>query len=304
MIEESIIICGVVKNCGNRLKFNIDLALDTGKRFRKFKIIIYENNSTDNTKDVLRLYENCDDMVIISEDISPEKMRAESKIWAYTEITGSDHPCRIEQICNARNIVINEFNKPGYNKYKYVMWIDMDSQGWDIDGIADSFNCKNDWDVVYANGIERGAYYDYYALRADNYLFGPEIIGDYFWNNIKRSTFHFSGLMRVYSAFGGLGIMKKNIFKTFKYDCIVNDDVKKFYREHIAASNTEKIKLELIAKPCTKFPGGYKDAVANIFWKNNSGYDAPVICEHVAFNLALYNNDYRIYMNPNMIYKR
>ena len=29
------------------------------------------------------------------------------KLWAYTEITGSEHPCTVEMITNARNKIIN-----------------------------------------------------------------------------------------------------------------------------------------------------------------------------------------------------
>lgn len=75
-----------------------------------------------------------------------------SKIWAYTAVTGSDHPCRIEQICDARNKVPDVINKPDYDTYTYVIWIDFDSDGWEIQGILDSFAKKDEWDVVYANG--------------------------------------------------------------------------------------------------------------------------------------------------------
>ena len=44
-----------------------------------------------------------------------------SRIWTATFRTGSDHPCRIEQISNARNKVVEEFNKPEYDSYDYVI---------------------------------------------------------------------------------------------------------------------------------------------------------------------------------------
>ena len=63
-------------------------------------IIIYENNSTDKTKELLKEY-NSDKypkICILSEDIPYEVIKQNSRIWTATFRTGSDHPCRIEQI--------------------------------------------------------------------------------------------------------------------------------------------------------------------------------------------------------------
>ena len=79
--------------------------------FEKYKIIIYENNSTDATKNILQKYIDNDSFKIIMEDIPEDKIKFQSKAWAYTEITGSDHPCRMEQIANARNKIIEECKK-------------------------------------------------------------------------------------------------------------------------------------------------------------------------------------------------
>jgi hypothetical protein len=38
------------------------------------------------------------------------------------------------------------------------------------------------------------------------------------------------------------------------------------------------------------------------YWKNNSGYDKPVICEHVAFNFSLIQDGYEVSINPRMLY--
>ena len=49
------------------------------------------------------------------------------------------------------------FNKSEYDNYDYVIWIDLDSNGWKLDGIIDCFNKKNDWDSVCKSVLE---YYD------------------------------------------------------------------------------------------------------------------------------------------------
>jgi len=304
-INENVIVCGLVKDCEKTLEYNISLALNVVDLFEMGKLIIYENNSKDNTKTILNKYKEHEKMLIISEDIDKETIKQNSKIWAYTEITGSDHPCRIEMICNARNKVLAEISKPHYDDYTYVIWIDMDSNGYNLKGIETSFLSKQNWDVVYANGIEKGSYYDLYALRTRDFAYGPEIIGEYFWKNIKKVTIQYKGsFIPVYSAFGGIGIYKKEIFKKYKYDCIVNDQLEIFYSNYLRENTISATMEKIIENPDQKFPSGYKSKKSCIFWKSNSGYDKPVVCEHVCLNLALVNDGYRIFINPLMIYKR
>ena len=303
MNQTNAIICGVIKNSVDKLVANMNLAIKTGEQFNMYKIVIYENNSTDGTKDLLKKYETNQNIKIISEDIDPERIKETSRIWSYKEVTGSDHPCRIEQIANARNRVIDEIVKPEYDNFTHVIWIDLDSSGWLIEGIGDSFAQSAPWDVIYANGINPNhTYYDMYAFRGLEHLcFGPEIVGEHFWNNLKSNLNFLNepALIPVCSAFGGIGIFKKEIFQKHRYDCIVNPAVKTFYKSIISKSEIYK---ELIENPDTKFPNGYMEE--NIFWKSNSGYDKPVVCEHVCLNLDLYNNGYKMFINPKMVYFR
>jgi len=309
-INSKVIICGVVKNCVGKISPNIKLAIQTGELFDSYKILIYENNSNDGTKEVLYQYsynkKKYKNIYIISEDIDYETIKKNSKVWSYKEVTGSDHPCRIEQICNARNKLVDEINKAEYNYYDYVIWIDFDSNGWSLEGIVDSFNKKKYWDIIYANGIEQNkTYYDVYALRGLNTYLGPEIIGEEFWKNITYTELSGNQLIPVYSAFGGIGIFKKKIFKKYRYNFIINDNVKNFYRKYLNETKLDDSTKEIIKNSEKKFPYGTIDEInSNIFWKSNSGYNNIVVCEHVCLKLELYNNGYKIFINPNMVYLR
>lgn len=202
-----------------------------GNFFKDYKVVIYENNSTDNTKSILKGYVS-DKIKIIMEDIDINKEN--STIWAYTKITGSDHSCRIENISNARNKVIEEINKEMYNDFAVVIWIDLDGNGFDVKNVVDSVNMiLNENKIVFANSPH---YYDYYALRTcnDSYLFGPEIIGDVFWSRLGHFSLNSNGpLCEVLSAFNGIGIYPKKAFLNKKYDFIVNDDIKDIYKKNI-----------------------------------------------------------------------
>ena len=303
-INESVLICGVVKNVGNPLIHNINSAIKMGEiLFTDYRILIYENNSTDNTKEILNNFSLHPKIVIQSEDIDLET-KSNFKLWAYTEITGSNHPCRMELISNARNKLVDEMNREKYDDFGYVIWIDFDSNGWEYNGILDCFSVQNKekWDVVFANNPTN--YYDMYAYRGENNLFGPEIIGEIFWTNMPRFQIPKNdGLIPVYSAFGGLGIYKKEVFKTHRFDFVVNNTIQEVYKQ-ILDKYPFLNKEDIISKEDIKFPGGFYDNKTGIFWKSNSGYNGPVVCEHVGLNFALIHSGYRLFINPNIMYYR
>jgi hypothetical protein len=303
----NVIICGVVKNAEAHLTNNIQLARQLGVKCDKYKIIIYENNSIDTTKKILSMYENRDDFEIIMEDIDDETIKKESKIWAYKAVTGSDHPCRIEQIAKARNKLITEIKKDKYADYNYVVMIDFDAKFFLPDGIFKSLQLvkKNRKRVIYANSYD---YYDYYALRSAHSefnLFGPELMGDFFWQKMNAMRLKINPdsteLVPVYSAFNGIGVYDKKVFTSYKYDALLTPDVKTVYKNMAATHKEvyEKYK-PILQSECSKFIGG--ESTPEFFWKNNSGYDKPVVCEHVAFNFALLNAGYEIVINPGMLY--
>lgn len=303
----NVVICGVVKNAANHLRDNIDSAIELGKQCNRYKIVIYENNSTDSTKSILSDYNSRPEFHILSEDIATETIKRESKIWAYTKVTGSDHPCRIEQISNARNKLVNELQKPIYDDFNYVVMIDFDSKMFIIDGILDSLRLvkENRNRVIYANSLK---YYDYYALRsphADYSMFGPELMGEHFWQLMSTEPLKIdpssSTLVPVYSAFNGIGVYDKAIFASHFYDALPTAAVKDEYKKiaNVHPESYAKYK-SILHNSCPKFPSGEIDEL--FYWKSNSGYDKPVICEHVAFNFSLLADGCEIYINPRMLY--
>jgi hypothetical protein len=310
MMQEKVIICGVVKNAGNYLEKSLELCIEISKKFSHSKIVIYENNSEDNTKSILQQYSDNPKFKIISEDISYDYIKKSSQVWAFTKVTGSDHPCRIEQISNARNKVLDEIRKLEYDNYDYVIWIDLDTTIFSTD-IERSFDNKEQWDVLYANGMDyNGVYYDMYAYRDKNEnALGPEIIGDYYWDNIHKKSFkipsHSSELIPVVSAFGGLGIYKKQIFNDLSFGYIVSPEIEAYYLNLLSQQTLPHAIKDIIQLPCKKFPGGYTTMygdASTIYWKNNSGYDNVVICEHAYLNMVLHNMKFRKYIDPKIVY--
>ena len=60
----------------------------------------------------------------------------------------------------------------------------------------------------------------------------------------------------------------------------------------------------IISKEDGKFPGGVYNEKTGIYWKSNSGYNGPVVCEHIGLNFALIQSGYRLFINPNIMYYR
>lgn len=303
----NVIICGVVKNVAKHLLVNIERAVELGKRCDKYAIVLYENNSTDGTKSILNAFQTNPYVKVMSEDIDSDTLKRNSKVWAYTKVTGSDHPCRIEQISNARNKLVDELEKNIYEDFNYVVMIDFDARTFSVEGILDSLRLVKEQRnrIIYANSEK---YYDYYALRSahcEYNLFGPELMGEYFWKlstvqplQIKPTQ---TNLVPVYSAFNGIGVYSKDIFSSHFYDVLPNEAVKTVYKKIANEQPLAYAKFKsVLQSSCQKFPGGERDEM--FYWKNNSGYDKPVLCEHVAFNFALINAGCEIYINPRMLY--
>jgi hypothetical protein len=324
VINQKVIICGVVKNAEEFIKTSIGICINTGELFEDYRIIVYENNSTDKTKEILNSLKDgsCKNKLrVISETIDNETIKRSSKIWAYTKITGSDHPCRMEQIANARNKLLEEIKKPDYNNFSYIIMIDLDTNYLDTNGIIDSFNNHKleSWDVIYANGIDKyGYYYDKYALRCHSnlFLFGAELYGDDFYLRRNNTIIKFEEdekLVSVLSAFGGIGIYKKEVFNECYYQSLIDKSIVDFYSNLLSNLPEGAIPIDLMnlfEKPCNKFSGGFVSNYRNnhtgemkhLYWKKCNGYNQPCLCEHVYLNINLVKRGYKIFINPKLYY--
>lgn len=297
----NVIIATVIKDVAPYLENHIRKTLALGERLKAhWKLVIYENNSKDKTKNILEKYKNHPHCKIISEDLSSEDIRKNSKIWAYTKITKSDHPCRIEQICNARNKLLNELSKPEYDTYNIVVFLDFSLKEWNLHGLLEAITLvwTNKKLVLCGNSYP---YYDFYALRASYSplrLLGPELIGSSFWTTMKKTPFQPS--TNIYSAFNGVGVYPKEILHNFRYDCLVTPSIRSFYQT-ILSNHPELNHLykTILTQEDPSFPGGTKDTFC--VWKNNSGYDQPVICEHISLNAHLLEQQYQLRIYPNLL---
>ena len=58
--EATLIVCSIVRNAEKGLRNNIPVIDELCKYFKDYRIIVYENNSIDKTKEILRKWHNKD----------------------------------------------------------------------------------------------------------------------------------------------------------------------------------------------------------------------------------------------------
>ncbi len=208
---KSIVIIGTTRNSEIYLDSVFDNIYQITSHFDKYNIIVYENDSLDNTKDKLKKICNSDSNI-------------EYIIEARIDIL---YPLRTQRLEYIRNkllkIAINNFNN-----YDYLLIMDLD----DVNSTKDIsstflriFDYEDDiWDIQAIN--QRKIYYDIWALRIKNVLEYDcwQKVNEEIKKNIplEESTYRHvtrfqnlfnncSNLIPVESAFGGAAIynMKK-----------------------------------------------------------------------------------------------
>ena len=294
-IEKKILVLGVIKDgekVFNNSKQNIQKLV---RNFLDYRVIVYENNSLDNTKILYSNWANEDQKVVfLSENLTS------SFLQNYTPRKGD---FRCEFIARARNIVLQKAMSSEYDDFDYIMMSDLDEfEPWDVNEIINSIeNPDFEWDCISANGS-----YDLYTIRSDEFRLNPELIGWSLWISLqpKIGRLYASVLskldwVKVESAFGGLAIYRRDSIKGCSYKGLFSPD----YVKRLISVNYRK---DLLYK---ENPSFYEKIIKKnlsylVKWKS-TGFDLsylPVDCyasDHVQFHYQMIENGHdKIYVNP------
>lgn len=214
MKKYSVIFGGTVRNSEKFMKINLENIDKCGLLFKSYATVIYENDSSDATRQVLNDNKKNNYYYIFEDNIT--------------------EPSRTKRLANGRNKVLNEIRELNKDKsYDYMIMLDLDdinSYGKFVDTIYTCF-LYDDWDVL--TGNQSGNYYDIYALRKKGeveYDCMKEVYDDMNktgisytdaynkWAVSKMKNYPEGELLEVDSAFGGIGIYKlSSIPETCKY---------------------------------------------------------------------------------------
>lgn len=211
-INKNIIISGVCQNISEYIFNTIHKFLYLSIYFKNLKIIIYENDSTDNTLIELKKYESIINNIYNIEII----------ILTETNIKGK----LTQRVSYARNYILKYIESKKINP-DYIISIDMDDILIDFkcNSILYPFLEKIEWSMFGANSK---IYYDMWALRT---LHNPD---KDFWIGKKKDNKYIisksdilkeyfiiekdSDPIKVNSCFNGIGIYKYKDIKNCKYD--------------------------------------------------------------------------------------
>lgn len=148
MMEQTIVIGLLARDCAEALQRNISRVEELGSCFRDYHVVAYENDSRDGTADLLRTWQQrnphilaiCETSPAISTPAAAPKCRYPQKSIA-----------RIERMARLRNRVLDEVRQRF--SPDLFCFIDIDIAGFSPATIADAVcNAPDDWGGLFANG--------------------------------------------------------------------------------------------------------------------------------------------------------
>lgn len=187
MKKYNVIFAGTCRNVEPYIKKILEYVDKCGKKFNSYCLIVYENDSSDKTREILEKNKKSNYYYIFEDNIQ-EKRRT----------------VRLER---GRNLIMDKVRE--LNK-EYLIMIDLDNvnkRGTFVKTIDSCFD-NEDWDVICANQKRR--YYDTYALRYCDLTYdcGAKRPSDGKKCGEIKIKFPRNERIDVDSAFGGIAIYK------------------------------------------------------------------------------------------------
>lgn len=202
--DKSILFLSLARNCANNLDKRLDAIENIGLAFKKYAWMIYENDSIDNTNNIIK--QRCDkNKILISENIGathPTGPLSKSKI-------------RTEALASYRNKLKNIAGNT-FNDYDIVCVIDADFKGIIIDNIYNSLywmDINNSISAMAGFALEihsnnKITNYDSWAYR-HTWWSDQQHTMIWFYNWVPLIGSH---PYKVNSAFGGSCLYKSNFY--------------------------------------------------------------------------------------------
>lgn len=267
---KSCCICGTIKNCGKYLDNVFKNINKIIKIFDDYHIIIYYDDSNDDTYEKLNKYKNIFKLKI-----------------HHNKTFHSNY--RTHRLAFGRNYCLRKIKKYLPN-FTYFIMMDFDnvcSTKINIDLLKKHVDNDDRWDALSFN---RENYYDLWALSVRPYIFSfihfkePYTILHSMGLHINKllNSLEKDDLLPCYSAFNGLSIYKTNIF----IDCVYDG----------------KIRLDLIPKEY--LIETIKKNNSNIIFNKESWLSSEhEDCEHRSFHFnAIKNKNARIFISPEKLF--
>jgi hypothetical protein len=214
----------------------------------------------------------------------------------------------------------------GSSPAKYVVMIDMDNPvPFPVNAILRCIARDPDgFDALVCNGLNPFGYmYDFYAYRDAQFPFGPEIMREAFWSGHhqhyvqtavhNKTMFHTRQMKHnpallpyvpISSGFNGLCIFRWDAILGLRYSAVPTPEMNAEYQAMNCIpplAKNAKTHVDGATVGIHLFPKD--DNNKGIFYFHNSGYNFPVVCEHVPFFAAMRaRNRRRIYLCTDLVW--
>lgn len=227
--DVSLVVCGIVRDAAKGLRANIPVIDALCAQAGDWHIVIYENDSRDETKALLGAW-----AARLPNNVHALMHDTYGSPTIPAACSGSGNPffsrIRIDKMAGLRNQYMAFIDEQGWQP-DYLVVVDMDVAQLKLAGILDTFAHADDgWDAVSANGYSlsprlRRRYHDAYALTlwADRDKPQTEAM-------IRALADELGSLLpgddwvRIASGFGGLAIYRFEAVKGLRYFAMPNDD--------------------------------------------------------------------------------
>jgi hypothetical protein len=214
--RKSILVTGIARDVAKILPRELNrIEKKMEKIFEQVNFLVIESDSKDNTVEILN-------------DIKNKKNN-----FNYISLGKIDSilPNRIQRLAFCRNVYVKEIRENKlYKNIDFIAIVDFDIKNnrLKLNELKKLINEQN-WSAIFAN--QTGLYYDIYALRKKGWVendcfveykkfsmnMSPQDAKELaIWSKMKKIR-KGSPLIPVDSAFGGLGIYRKDVFMNFDY---------------------------------------------------------------------------------------
>lgn len=273
--EATLILCSIVRNAERGLKNNIPVINSLCKQCKDYRIVVYENDSMDHTKSILREWSSRDKERI---HVLLNDTDSSSTIPSAKEVKGNPFFCkeRIYKMAQLRNQYMDYIEEKKWEA-DYLIVVDLDVAQLNLKSILTSFSPEHKWDAVTAFGYStsprlKRRYHDTYALTEYKDENSPQTE-----SKIKKLSDEYGKYctgqpdkwIRVFSAFGGLAIYRFEAIKGLRYHALKNQDKRvEVYCEHYSIyQQMNKRNYDLVyINPAMSLK--YQSLTWNIVWKH------------------------------------
>jgi len=215
-----------------------------GKHFKDYQVLIFENDSSDGTRDLLKEWSRENSHVSLLDCC--ELGNCDCKLdWKKATHDGVHSKSRIEKMRTMREYVL-QYVKKHFSNWDYSIVMDFDLGGSIFkDGFLTSFAYDKSFDVIFASGLTTFPCFFNFHMLYDAWAFLAEgddlkninkenIMKDFFYQNNTLFDYPIQfDLKKAKSGFNGLAI--------YKISSIMNAS----YQNSISKSNCEHIDFHL-----------------------------------------------------------